>query len=180
MAQLKVRTNRRRRYLVRDRPQAASRGVSGTGIVLNRIVYRVFLLMLTSDPNGEILGSDASPKEHRRPNCRLQGTLDLLISEGPGSGAMSRPGRGAVHTTRFGRGLLCRPWLARSGPAATRRQEVDQRKMGCKRERLQSSFYSLTPKGREQLVEKRSEWEKLTRAMGPILGGGAEPRREEA
>jgi DNA-binding PadR family transcriptional regulator len=33
-------------------------------------------------------------------------------------------------------------------------------------------FYSLTAKGREQLVEKMSEWQRLTRAMGLILQPG--------
>jgi hypothetical protein len=31
----------------------------------------------------------------------------------------------------------------------------------------------LTSKGREQLVEKTSEWQRLTRAMGLILDGGS-------
>jgi predicted transcriptional regulator len=30
------------------------------------------------------------------------------------------------------------------------------------RKRPQSTVYSLTPKGREQLVEKTSEWQRLT------------------
>ena len=41
-------------------------------------------------------------------------------------------------------------------------------------------FYSLTAKGREQLVEKTTEWERLTRAMGLILGGSTAPGGEEA
>jgi DNA-binding PadR family transcriptional regulator len=40
-------------------------------------------------------------------------------------------------------------------------------------------FYSLTSKGRAQLVEKTSEWQRLTRAMGLILSGNAEPGVEE-
>jgi DNA-binding PadR family transcriptional regulator len=32
-------------------------------------------------------------------------------------------------------------------------------------------FYSLTEKGREQLVQKAGEWRRLARAMGLILGG---------
>jgi hypothetical protein len=38
----------------------------------------------------------------------------------------------------------------------------------------------LTAKGREQLVEKTTEWERLTRAMGLILGGSVAPDSEEA
>jgi PadR family transcriptional regulator, regulatory protein PadR len=51
---------------------------------------------------------------------------------------------------------------------------------GLSENNRKARFYSLTPKGREQLVEKRSEWERLTRAMGLILGSGAEPGGEEA
>jgi PadR family transcriptional regulator, regulatory protein PadR len=41
-------------------------------------------------------------------------------------------------------------------------------------------FYSLTPKGREQLVEKTSEWRRLTRAMGLILDSSTGLQGEEA
>jgi PadR family transcriptional regulator, regulatory protein PadR len=40
-------------------------------------------------------------------------------------------------------------------------------------------FYSLTAKGREQLVQKTSEWQRLTRAMELILGGNVGPSGEE-
>jgi DNA-binding MarR family transcriptional regulator len=41
-------------------------------------------------------------------------------------------------------------------------------------------FYSLTAKGREQLVEKTGEWQRLTRAMGLILDATHGPQGEEA
>jgi len=41
-------------------------------------------------------------------------------------------------------------------------------------------FYSLTPAGREQLVEKAGEWQRLSRAMGLILNGSMGPTGEEA
>lgn len=41
-------------------------------------------------------------------------------------------------------------------------------------------FYSLTAKGREHLAEKTTEWQKLTRAMGLILGAAGTPDSEEA
>jgi DNA-binding PadR family transcriptional regulator len=40
-------------------------------------------------------------------------------------------------------------------------------------------FYSLTAKGREQLVEKIGEWRRLTRAMGLILDSGSGAQGEE-
>ena len=36
------------------------------------------------------------------------------------------------------------------------------------------------PKGRAQLIEKTSEWQRLTRAMGLILGDGTVQNPEEA
>ncbi len=53
-------------------------------------------------------------------------------------------------------------------------------KWGVSENNRKARFYSLTPKGREQLVEKTDEWQRLTRAMGLILGGSAGPSGEEA
>ena len=51
--------------------------------------------------------------------------------------------------------------------------------MGRKREQPEARFYSLTAKGREYLAEKASEWHRLTRAMGLILGGPSTPEGGE-
>jgi len=51
---------------------------------------------------------------------------------------------------------------------------VDSRQVGVSDNNRKARFYSLTPKGREQLVEKTSEWRRLTRAMGLILDSGNE------
>jgi DNA-binding PadR family transcriptional regulator len=51
---------------------------------------------------------------------------------------------------------------------------------GVSENNRKARFYALTAKGREQLAEKTSEWERLTRAMGLILGGSAEPSGGEA
>jgi DNA-binding PadR family transcriptional regulator len=53
-------------------------------------------------------------------------------------------------------------------------------KWGVSDNNRKARFYSLTPKGREQLVEKTSEWRRLTRAMGLILDSGNERQGEEA
>jgi len=50
---------------------------------------------------------------------------------------------------------------------------------GVSENNRKARFYSLTEKGREQLAEKTSEWQRLTRAMELILDGNAGPRREE-
>ena len=53
-------------------------------------------------------------------------------------------------------------------------------KWGVSENNRKARFYSLTRKGREQLVEKTNEWQRLTRAMGLILGAGEGPSSEEA
>jgi DNA-binding PadR family transcriptional regulator len=52
-------------------------------------------------------------------------------------------------------------------------------KWGLSENNRKARFYSLTPKGREQLVEKASEWQRLTRAMGLILDANQRPQGEE-
>lgn len=53
-------------------------------------------------------------------------------------------------------------------------------KWGVSENNRKARFYSLTAKGREHLAEKTTEWERLTRAMGLILGGTDTPEGEEA
>ena len=110
----------------------------------------------------------------------LQGTLDLLILKilvlGPchGQGVARLIQRQSEDVFLVDHGSL---YLAL--------QRLEDKKWirarwGLSENNRKARFYSLTPKGREQLVEKRSEWERLTRAMGLILGSGAEPGGEEA
>jgi len=47
-------------------------------------------------------------------------------------------------------------------------------KWGVSENKRKARFYSLTARGREQLNAKQSEWERLTRAMGLILGANPE------
>ena len=44
-------------------------------------------------------------------------------------------------------------------------------KWGVSENNRKARFYSLTPKGRQQLTEKFNEWQRLTRAMGLVLEG---------
>lgn len=53
-------------------------------------------------------------------------------------------------------------------------------KWGVSENNRKARFYSLTAKGREQLVEKANEWRRLTRAMELILGRNAGASIEEA
>jgi DNA-binding PadR family transcriptional regulator len=52
-------------------------------------------------------------------------------------------------------------------------------KWGVSENNRRARFYSLTAKGREQLVDKASEWQRLTRAMSLILDAKHGPQGEE-
>jgi transcriptional regulator len=110
----------------------------------------------------------------------LQGTLDLLILKtlvlGPchGQGVARSIQRQSEDVLFVDHGSL---YLAL--------QRLEDRKWisarwGVSENNRKARFYSLTPKGRAQLVAKTSEWERLTRAMGLILGGSAGTSGEEA
>jgi transcriptional regulator len=103
----------------------------------------------------------------------LQGTLDLLILKtlvlGPchGQGVARSIQRQSEEVFVVDHGSL---YLAL--------QRLEDRKWisakwGVSENNRKARFYSLTPKGREQLIEKTGEWQRLTRAMGLILGGSA-------
>src|SRR6516164_4008918 len=107
----------------------------------------------------------------------LQGTLDLLILKtlvlGPchGQGVARLIQRQSEDVFFVDHGSL---YLAL--------QRLEDKKWitarwGVSENNRKARFYSLTAKGREQLVERTSEWRRLTRAMGLILDG--RPRSEE-
>src|ERR1700689_4229934 len=109
----------------------------------------------------------------------LQGTLDLLILRtlllGPchGQGVARSIQRQSEEVFFVDHGSLYlalqrledKKWIRAKWATGENNREV--------------RFYSLTSKGREQLAEKTSEWERLTRAMGLVLGGNAAPKSEE-
>jgi PadR family transcriptional regulator PadR len=99
----------------------------------------------------------------------LQGTLDLLILKtlilGPchGQGVARMIQRQSEDVFLVDHGSLY---------VALQRLEDKEwirAKWGVSENNRKARFYSLTPKGRAQLVEKTSEWRRLTRAMGLIL-----------
>ncbi len=110
----------------------------------------------------------------------LQGTLDLLILKtlvlGPchGQGIARIIQRQSEEVFFVDHGSLY---------LALQRLE-DKRwisaRWGVSENNRKARFYSLTAKGREQLTEKTSEWQRLTRAMGLILDNNAGPSGEEA
>src|ERR1700723_3636940 len=125
------------------------------------------------------LGRMATQKNTDDRIALLQGTLDLLILKplvlGPchGQGVARSIQRQSEEVFFVDHGSL---YLAL--------QRLEDRKWisakwGVSENNRKARFYSLTAKGREQLVEKASEWQRLTRAMGLILGDGGEPSGEE-
>ena len=108
----------------------------------------------------------------------LQGTLDLLILKilvlGPchGQGVARLIQRQSEEVFFVDHGSL---YLAL--------QRLEDKKWisakwGLSENNRKARFYSLTAKGREQLVEKTTEWERLTRAMGLILDSNTRPSGE--
>ncbi len=109
----------------------------------------------------------------------LQGTLDILILKtllhGPchGQGVARSIQRQSEETFFIDHGSL---YLAL--------QRLEDKKWisakwGVSESNRKARFYSLTARGREQLVEKMSEWQRLTRAMELILNSSAGPSSEE-
>jgi PadR family transcriptional regulator, regulatory protein PadR len=110
----------------------------------------------------------------------LQGTLDLLILKtlvlGPchGQGVARSIQRQSQEVFFVDHGSL---YLAL--------QRLEDKKWisakwGVSENNRKARFYSLTPKGREQLATKTSEWQRLTRAMELVLGGSVGAGSEEA
>lgn len=109
----------------------------------------------------------------------LQGTLDILILKtlvtGPchGQGVARSIQRQSEEIFFIDHGSL---YLAL--------QRLEDKKWisakwGVSESNRKARFYSLTARGREQLVEKMSEWQRLTRAMELILTSSAGPSSEE-
>ena len=109
----------------------------------------------------------------------LQGTLDILILKtlvlGPchGQGVARSIPRQSEEVFFVDHGSL---YLAL--------QRLEDKKWisakwGVSENNRKARFYSLTAEGRDQLVEKISEWQRLTRAMELILSGNAGPSSEE-
>jgi PadR family transcriptional regulator, regulatory protein PadR len=101
----------------------------------------------------------------------LQGTLDLLILKTLVLG--SRHGQGIARTIQRQSEEV---FFVDHGSLYLALQRLEDKKWitakwGVSENNRRARFYSLTTKGRAQLEEKTSEWERLTRAVGLILGG---------
>jgi PadR family transcriptional regulator PadR len=102
----------------------------------------------------------------------LQGTLDLLI--------LKTLVLGPCHGQGVARAIQRQSedvFLVDHGSLYVALQRLEDRKWirarwGVSENNRKARFYSITAKGREQLVEKTTEWRRLTRAMGLILEPG--------
>jgi len=110
----------------------------------------------------------------------LQGTLDLLILKTLLMGPCHGQG-----VARIIQRQSEEVFLVDHGSLYVALQRLEDRnwiraRWGVSENNRKARFYSLTPKGREQLIEKTGEWRRLTRAMGLILDPGNGPQGEEA
>lgn len=100
----------------------------------------------------------------------LQGTLDLLILKT--LTLESRHGQGVARSIQNqSEGIF----FVDHGSLYLALQRLGNKKWvsakwGLSENNRRARLYSLTPKGREQLIQKTIEWERLIRAMGLILG----------
>lgn len=110
----------------------------------------------------------------------LQGTLDLLILKTLVLG--SHHGQGVARSIQR---QSEEAFIVDHGSLYVALQRLEDKKWisarwGVSENNRKARFYSLTPKGREQLVEKTGEWRRLTRAMGLILDSTNGLQGEEA
>lgn len=110
----------------------------------------------------------------------LQGTLDLLI--------LKSLVFGPVHGQGVARAIQRQSedvFLVDHGSLYVALQRLEEKewiraKWGVSENNRKARFYQLTPKGREQLAEKTTEWRRLTRAMSLILDANHGPETGEA
>lgn len=108
----------------------------------------------------------------------LQGTLDLLI--------LRTLMMGSCHGQGVARSILRQSeevLFVDHGSLYSGLQRLEDKgwinaKWGVSENNRKARFYTLTPKGRKQLVEKSNEWQRLTHAMSLVLG--AKSMNEEA
>jgi len=110
----------------------------------------------------------------------LQGTLDLLI--------LKSLVFGPCHGQGIARSIQRQSedvFLVEHGSLYVALQRLEDKnwiraKWGLSENNRKARFYSLTDKGREQLLEKTSQWRRLTRAVGLILDANHGEQSEEA
>jgi len=118
------------------------------------------------------LGRMATQENNDERIALLQGTLDLLILKTLVLGSLHGQGVARV-IQRQSEDVF----LVDHGSLYVALQRLEDKEWisaewGVSENNRKARFYTLTPKGREQLAEKTGEWRRLTRAMGLILDSG--------
>ena len=110
----------------------------------------------------------------------LQGTLDLMVLKtlhamGPlhGFGIARRIEQLSEDVLQLNEGTVYTSLLR------LQQQGWIDSKWGTSENNRKARFYRLTENGREQLVQKTSEWQRLIRALGLVLGGNTGAERFE-
>jgi PadR family transcriptional regulator, regulatory protein PadR len=130
--------------------------------------------------DGEYLGRMTTQMNNDERIALLQGTLDLLI--------LKTLVLGPCHGQGVARAIQRQSedvFLVDHGSLYVALQRLEDKKWirakwGVSENNRKARFYSITAKGREQLVEKTTEWRRLTRAMGLILEPDGGLKGEEA
>ena len=109
----------------------------------------------------------------------LQGTLDLLILKSLVFGPCHGQG-----VARLIQRQSEEVFLVDHGSLYVALQRLEEKnliraKWGVSENNRKARFYSLTTKGREHLVDKTSQWRRLTRAMALVLDANQGPQGEE-
>ena len=100
----------------------------------------------------------------------LQGTLDLLILRTLAQGA--HHGQGIARAIQTGSGDALLVDHGSLYPALQRLEDrgLVRAEWGTSENNRRARFYELTAPGRKQLARETSQWRKLVRAVGLILG----------
>jgi PadR family transcriptional regulator PadR len=136
------------------------------------LVVRIPLWVDILPEEGGYLGRMTTQMNNDERIALLQGTLDLLI--------LKTLVLGPCHGQGVARAIQRQSedvFLVDHGSLYVALQRLEDKKWirakwGVSENNRKARFYSITAGGREQLVEKTTEWRRLTRAMGLILEPG--------
>ena len=136
------------------------------------LVVRIPLWVDILPEEGGYLGRMTTQMNNDERIALLQGTLDLLI--------LKTLVLGPCHGQGVARAIQRQSedvFLVDHGSLYVALQRLEDKKWirakwGVSENNRKARFYSITASGREQLVEKTTEWRRLTRAMGLILEPG--------
>jgi PadR family transcriptional regulator, regulatory protein PadR len=114
-------------------------------------------------------GTQPNPSDDRI--ALLQGTLDLLILKTLVMGPQHGQGIARLIKQRSEEVLFVDHGSLYLALQRLEDRELIAAEWGVSENNRKARFYSLTATGRERLVQKTGEWQRLMRAMGLVLEG---------